>query len=118
MHKPPNCFHFLVDELVEVRADLSSSSDVLPILKRVCHSKHLARLISIGTSYFIILHSKFAEFRADFDVSSQLQFYVHAEIANVEAHVVTNTRVVQFPTILISATRAYIKNTTCKINHL
>ena len=36
---------FLGVELVEVRSDLSSSSsDVLPLLKRVCDSKHLARL--------------------------------------------------------------------------
>ena len=34
-------------ELVEVRPDLSSSSsEVLPLLKRACHSKHLARLMA------------------------------------------------------------------------
>ena len=38
---------FLGVELVEVRPDLSSSSiDVLPFLKRVCHSKHLALLMA------------------------------------------------------------------------
>jgi hypothetical protein len=38
---------FLGVELVEGCPDLSSSSsDVLPLLKRVCHSKHLARLIA------------------------------------------------------------------------
>jgi hypothetical protein len=38
---------FLGLELVEVRPDLSSSSsDVLPLLKRACHSKHLARLVA------------------------------------------------------------------------
>jgi len=47
MHKPPNCFTFLGVVLVEVRPDLSScSSDVLPLLKRACHSKHLARLMA------------------------------------------------------------------------
>ena len=35
-------------ELVEGRPDLSSSSsDVLPLLKRACRSKHLARLMSL-----------------------------------------------------------------------
>jgi hypothetical protein len=35
---------FLGVELVEGRPDLSlSSSDVLPLLKRACHSKHVAR---------------------------------------------------------------------------
>jgi len=38
---------FLGAEFVEVRPDLSSSSsDVLPLLKRACHSKHLARLMA------------------------------------------------------------------------
>jgi len=38
---------FLGAELVEVRPDLSSSSsDVLPLLKRACHSKHLAQLMA------------------------------------------------------------------------
>jgi len=38
---------FLGVELVEGRPDLSSSSsDVLPLLKRACHSKHLARLMA------------------------------------------------------------------------
>jgi hypothetical protein len=38
---------FLGVELVEVRPDLSSSScDVLPLLKRAFHSKHLARLMA------------------------------------------------------------------------
>ena len=55
-------------------------------------------LISIRTSYHLkSLHSRFAEFHAEFDVCSLLQFHVHAEIANVKAHVVTNTRVVQLP---------------------
>ena len=37
---------FIGFEHVEVRPDLSSSSsDVLPLLKRACHSKHLARLM-------------------------------------------------------------------------
>jgi hypothetical protein len=43
------------------------------------------------------LSSKFAEFHAELDVCSLLQFHVHAEIANVKAHVVTNTGVVQLP---------------------
>jgi len=39
---------FLGVELVEGRPDLSSSSsDVLPLLKRACRSKHLARLMSL-----------------------------------------------------------------------
>jgi len=38
---------FLGAELVEFRPELSSSSsDVLPLLKSACHSKHLARLIA------------------------------------------------------------------------
>ena len=38
---------FLGVELVEGRPYLSSSwSDVLPLLKRACHSKHLARLMT------------------------------------------------------------------------
>jgi len=53
-------------------------------------------LISIRTSYhFKSLRSRFAEFHAEFDVCSLLQFHVHAEITNVKAHVVTNTHVVQ-----------------------
>jgi len=40
-------FTFLGVELVEGRLDLSSSSsDVLPLLKRACHSKHFARLMA------------------------------------------------------------------------
>ena len=40
-------FPFSGVELVEDRPDLlSSPSDVLPLLKRACHSKHLARLIA------------------------------------------------------------------------
>jgi hypothetical protein len=36
---------FLGVELVEGRPELSSSStDVLPLLKRACHSKHVARI--------------------------------------------------------------------------
>jgi hypothetical protein len=55
-------------------------------------------LISIRTSYHLkSLRSRFAEFHAEFDVCSLLQVHVHAEIANVTAHVVTNTRVVQLP---------------------
>jgi len=55
-------------------------------------------LISIRTLYhFKSLRSRFAEFDAKFDVCSLLQFLVHAEIANVKAHVVTNTHVVQLP---------------------
>jgi len=39
---------FLGVELVEGHPDLSSSSsDVLPLLKRACHSKHLARLMPL-----------------------------------------------------------------------
>jgi len=38
---------FLGVEIVEFRPDLSSpSSDFLPLLKLVCHSKHLARLMA------------------------------------------------------------------------
>jgi len=36
---------FLGVEIVEGRPDLSSSSDILPLLKRASHSKHLARLM-------------------------------------------------------------------------
>jgi hypothetical protein len=39
----------------------------------------------------------FAEFDAEFDVGSLLQFHVHAEVANVTEHMVTNTQVVQLP---------------------
>ena len=95
-----NVSTFLGVELVEVHPDLSSSSsNVLSLLKCACHSKHLARLaVSIRTSYhFKSLRSRFAEFHAEFDVCSVLQFHVHAEIANVKTHVVTNTHVVQLP---------------------
>ena len=37
---------FLGVELVDGCPDLSSSSEVLPLLKRACHSKHLARLLA------------------------------------------------------------------------
>ena len=38
---------FLGVELVEGRPDLSSSSShILPLLKRACHSKHLTRLVA------------------------------------------------------------------------
>jgi hypothetical protein len=43
------------------------------------------------------LRSRFAEFHAEFNVCSLLQSHVHAEIANVTAHAVTKTRVVQLP---------------------
>jgi hypothetical protein len=33
-------------DLVEVRPDLSPSSDVLPLLKHACYSKHVARLVA------------------------------------------------------------------------
>jgi hypothetical protein len=49
------------------------------------------------SSHLKSLPSRFAEFHAEFDVFSLLQFHVHAEIANVTAHVVTNTHVVQLP---------------------
>jgi len=55
-------------------------------------------LVSICTSYhFKSLRSRFAEFHAEFDDCSLLQVHVHAEIANVKTHVVTNTRGVQLP---------------------
>jgi len=55
-------------------------------------------LISIRTSSHLkSLISRFAEFHAQFDVCSLLQFHVHSEVANITAHVVTNTRVVQLP---------------------
>jgi len=89
---------FLGAELMEVGPDLSSSSsDVLPLLTRVPLETPRAThgLISIRMLYhFKSLRSRFAEFHAEFDVCSLLQFHVHAEIANVKAHVVTNTRVV------------------------
>jgi len=47
--------------------------------------------------HFKSLRSRFAEFHAEFNVCSLLQFHVHAEITNVKVHVVTNTRVVQLP---------------------
>jgi hypothetical protein len=53
---------------------------------------------SLGTNFaamgFKSLRSRFAEFNAEFDVCSLLQFHVHAEIAGVKAHVVTNNGVV------------------------
>jgi hypothetical protein len=53
-------------------------------------------LISIHTSYhFKRIRSRFAEFNAGFDVCSLLQFHLHAEIADVQAEVVTNAGVVQ-----------------------
>ena len=102
---------FLGVELVEGHPDLSSSlSDVLSLevrvpLKtpRVTHG-----LISIHTSYhFKSLHARFAEFHAEFDVCSLIQFHVHAEIANMKAHVVTNTRVVQLPMLTQRCHSAY-----------
>jgi len=63
-------------------------------------------LISIRTSYhFKSLRFRFAEFHAEFDVCSLLPFQVHAEIANVKAHMVTNTRVVQLQMFTRHATR-------------
>ena len=60
-------------------------------------------LISIRTSYhFKSFCSKFDEFHTEFDVCSLLQFHDHAEIANVKAHVVTNTRVVQLPMFTVT----------------
>jgi len=47
MHKPPNCFHIFRCWARGRSPDLSSfSSDVLPLLKRACHSKHLAPLMA------------------------------------------------------------------------
>jgi hypothetical protein len=47
MYKPLIVSTFLGFELVEVCPDfLSSLSDVLPLLKRMCHSKHLAWLMA------------------------------------------------------------------------
>jgi hypothetical protein len=40
-------------------------------------------------SHLKSLRSRFAEFHAEIDVCPLLQFHVHAEIANVTAHVVT-----------------------------
>jgi hypothetical protein len=39
--------------------------------------------------HFKSLRSRFAEFHAEFDVRSLLQFHVHVEIANVTTNVVT-----------------------------
>jgi hypothetical protein len=47
--------------------------------------------------HFESLSSRFAEFHAEFDVFSLLQFHVHSEIVNVKAHMVTNIRVMQLP---------------------
>ena len=93
---------FLGVELGEGRPDLSSpSSDVLPLLKHTCNSKHLARLM-VSFPYACRIISKVSApdlpwFHVEFDVCSLLQFHIHAEIANVTAHVVTNTCGVQLP---------------------
>jgi len=79
---------FLGVELVEGRPDLSSSSsDVLPLLKRVPletpRTTHCP--LSICTSYHFRSHrSRFAEFHAKFDVCLLLWFHVRAEIANMK----------------------------------
>jgi hypothetical protein len=48
MHKPPNCFHIFRCWARGRSPWLSSfSCDVLPLSKRACHSKHLARLMAL-----------------------------------------------------------------------
>jgi len=73
---------------VEGRPDLSSSSsDVLPLKARVPLKtpRTTHGLVSTRTSYhFESLCSRFAEFHAEFDVCSLLQYHIHAEIANVK----------------------------------
>jgi hypothetical protein len=89
---------FLGFELMEGHPDLSSSSEwcsaslEVPVpLGTPCTTRSI---ISICKLYHCkSLRSKFAEFHAEFDVCSLLQFHVHAEIADVQAHVVTNTLV-------------------------
>jgi hypothetical protein len=84
---------FLGVELVEGRPDLSSfSSDVLPLLKRACHSKHLTWLMASFLYARHIISKVSAPDLPSFaqnSVCSLLKFHVHAEIANVKTHVVT-----------------------------
>ena len=101
-HKPPNCFHIF-------RCWAHGSSPWPLVIFEWCSASLEVRvpletprtthgLLSIHTSYhFRSLRSRFAEFHTEFDVCSLLHYQVHAEIANVKAHVVTNTRVVQLP---------------------
>jgi len=72
---------------------LCQSGDPLAAASSLTHGLISIRMLSHLKS----LPSRFAEFHAEFDVCSLLQFYVHAEIANVTAHVVTNTRVMELP---------------------
>jgi len=112
MHKPPNCFHIFRRwargrspwPLVVFEWRSASLEARVPLeTPRATHG-----LISIRTSYhFKSLRSRFAEFHAEFDVCSLLQFHVHAEIANVKTHVVTNTRVVQLPMLTQRRHSAY-----------
>jgi hypothetical protein len=101
MHKPLNCFYIfrcwargrlpwpLVFEWC------SASLEARVPLETPCMTHGL---VYIRTSYHLkSLRSRFAKFHAEFDVCSLLQFHVHAEIANVKRHVVTNTHVVQLP---------------------
>jgi hypothetical protein len=80
---------------VEGCSDLSSSSiDVLPLLKRTCHSKHVARhMVSFPCARHIISKVSAPDLPSLMQnlMFALLQFLVHAEIANVKAHLVTNT---------------------------
>ena len=112
MHKPPNCFHIF-------RCWARGRSPWPVIVFKWCFASLEARvpletprttygLISTRTPYHFKSHrSRFAEFHAEFDVCSLLQFHVHAEIANVKAQVVTNTRVVQLPKFTQQCHSAY-----------
>jgi len=92
IHKPPNCFHIFRcwahgrSPWPLVVFEWCSASLEACVRLETPHTTH--GLISICTSYhFKSLRSRFAKFHAEFDVCSLLQFHVHAEIANVKAHV-------------------------------
>ena len=66
---------FSAVELVEGRPDLLSSfTDVLPLLKCACHSKHIGRLMGSlpYVNHVRNLICRFSEFIAEFDVPSLL----------------------------------------------
>jgi hypothetical protein len=102
MHKLPNCFHIFGFRAggrspwpVVVFEWCSASLEARMLLET---PRKTRGIISIRTSYhFKSLRSRFDEFHAEFGVCCLLQFHVHAVIADVQAHVVTNTGVVQLP---------------------
>jgi len=112
MHKPLNCFRIF-------RRWAHGRSSWPLVVFEWCSASLEARmpletpsathgLISICMSYhFKSLHSRFAEFHAEFDVCCLLQFHIHAENTIVKAHVVTNTRVVQLSMLTQQRHSAY-----------